>query len=57
MSGRATSMFKHIVMWDLRGDTPEDKARARALLKRKFESLRGQIPGLLHLHQVDYAVG
>lgn len=42
-------VLKHIVMWDLRGDTPEEKAQARALLKRKFESLRGQIPGLLHL--------
>ncbi|MET3495331.1 Dabb family protein [Variovorax boronicumulans] len=42
-------MFKHIVMWTLRGDSEEEKARAAALLKRKFESLRGQIPGLLHL--------
>ncbi len=42
-------MFKHIVMWDLRGDSSEEKAQATQLLKRKFESLRGQIPGLLHL--------
>lgn len=42
-------MFKHIVMWDLRGESPEEKAEATQLLKRKFESLRGQIPGLLHL--------
>jgi quinol monooxygenase YgiN len=42
-------MFKHIVMWDLRGDTPEEKTQARQLLKHKFESLRGQIPGLLHI--------
>ena len=43
------TMFKHIVMWDLRGESPEEKAKAAQLLKRKFESLRGQIPGLLHL--------
>ena len=43
------TMFKHIVMWDLRGESPEEKAEAVQLLKRKFESLRGQIPGLLHL--------
>jgi len=42
-------MLKHIVMWNLRGDTPEEKTKARGLLKEKFESLRGQIPGLLHL--------
>ena len=49
MSERAASMVKHIVMWNLRGDTPEEKAQACQLLKRKFESLRGQVPGLLHL--------
>lgn len=49
MSKRAAAMFKHIVMWDLRGDTAEEKMQARQLLKHKFESLRGQIPGLLHL--------
>jgi hypothetical protein len=54
-------MIKHIVMWDLDGDTPEAKARAIAQLSRSFESLRGRIPGLLHLEigvdssGVDYA--
>ena len=54
-------MIKHIVMWDLEGDTPEAKARAVAQLSRSFESLRGRIPGLLHLEigvdssRVDYA--
>ena len=42
-------MIKHIVMWNLRGDTAEAKARAIALLKDSFESLRGRVPGLLHL--------
>ena len=54
-------MIKHIVMWKVRGDTPEQKAAGAALLKRSFESLRGRVPGLLHLEigtdasRVDYA--
>lgn len=54
-------MIKHIVMWNLRGDTPAEKAHGSALLKRSFESLRGRIPGMLHLEigidssGVDYA--
>ncbi|QBK03525.1 Dabb family protein [Hylemonella gracilis] len=54
-------MIKHIVMWNLRGDTPEQKAAAAALLKQGFESLRGRIPGLLCIEigidnsRVDYA--
>lgn len=54
-------MIKHIVMWNVRGDTPQQKAEGVALLRRSFESLRGRIPGLLHLEVgvdssgVDYA--
>ncbi|MEO8023760.1 Dabb family protein [Polaromonas sp.] len=54
-------MIKHIVMWNLRGDTPAEKAASSTLLKRSFESLRGRIPGMLHLEVgidssgVDYA--
>ena len=54
-------MIKHIVMWNLRGDTPAEKAQNLDLLKRSFDSLRGQVPGLLHLEigvdtsAVDYA--
>jgi len=54
-------MIKHIVMWNIRGDTPQAKAAGIAKLRRSFESLRGQIPGLTHLEigvdasQVDYA--
>ncbi|MEY4644839.1 MAG: hypothetical protein RLZZ596_1670 [Pseudomonadota bacterium] len=54
-------MIRHIVMWNVRGDTPQQKAANVALLKRSFESLRGRIPGLLHLEvgvdhsAVDYA--
>ncbi|MFI5444474.1 Dabb family protein [Polaromonas sp. UC242_47] len=54
-------MIKHIVMWNLRGDTPAEKAQGMDLLKRSFESLRGRVPGLIHLEigvdtsAVDYA--
>lgn len=42
-------MIKHIVMWDVRGDTVEAKRLAAADLKRRFEELVGKIPGLIHL--------
>lgn len=54
-------MIKHIVMWNIRGDTPAEKDRGIDQLKRSFESLRGRIPGLLHLEVgvdssgIDYA--
>lgn len=54
-------MIKHIVMWNVRGDTPAEKTLAIAQLQRSFESLRGRIPGLLRLEigvdssRIDYA--
>ena len=54
-------MIKHIVMWNVRGETPQQKADGIARLKHSFESLRGRIPGLLHLEigvdssRIDYA--
>jgi len=54
-------MIKHIVMWNVKGDTPEEKARAVRLLKSAFEGLVGKIPGLLHMEvgvdtsRIDYA--
>jgi hypothetical protein len=42
-------LIRHIVMWNLRGGTSGDKAAHIELLRRGFESLRGRIPGLLHL--------
>lgn len=54
-------MIRHIVMWNVSGDTPQARAGAIAQLKRSFESLRGRIPGLLRLElgadisRVDYA--
>lgn len=54
-------MLKHIVMWNVRGDTPAEKAQAIAQMVCSFASLRGRIPGLLHLEigvdssAIDYA--
>ncbi|CAN5654384.1 Dabb family protein [soil metagenome] len=53
--------LKHIVMWNVRGDTREQRDAAIATLKSAFESLRGRVPGLLHLEigvdssRIDYA--
>jgi hypothetical protein len=54
-------MLKHIVMWNVRGDSPEEKRESAQVLKRCFESLIGAVPGLQHLEvgidvsRVDYA--
>jgi quinol monooxygenase YgiN len=54
-------MIKHIVMWNVRGHTPEERAQAIAQVQLSFESLRGKIPGLLKLEigvdtsRIDYA--
>jgi hypothetical protein len=54
-------MIRHIVMWNVRGATREEKDAAVDLLRRSFLSLRGRVPGLLHLEvgvdhsRVDYA--
>ena len=42
-------MIRHIVMWRIKGDTPEEHARARLRVKHSFESLRGRIPGMRHI--------
>lgn len=54
-------MIRHIVMWNVRGATPAEKQASIAQLRKSFDSLRGRIPGLLHLEigadtsLVDYA--
>ena len=54
-------MIKHIVMWDLRGESPEEKVAAAKLVKRAFEGLNGKIPGMVRLEigidfsGIDYA--
>jgi hypothetical protein len=55
------TVIKHIVMWKVRGDDDATRRRNLVLLKSEFESLRGRVPGLLHLEVgvdesgVDYA--
>jgi hypothetical protein len=55
------NMVKHIVMWNVRGDTPELRKESAMLVKSAFESLSGKIPGLtklevgLDVSAVDYA--
>ena len=54
-------MIKHIVMWDVRGESATERERAALQVKRIFEGMRGRIPGLRHLEvgvdvsRVDYA--
>lgn len=54
-------IVKHIVMWNVRGASREERHDNIELLRREFESLRGRIPGLLHLEigvdhsRIDYA--
>ena len=42
-------MVRHIVMWDVRGASVEERRGNIELLRRSFHGLRGRIPGLLHL--------
>jgi hypothetical protein len=42
-------VIKHIVMWNVRGETPAEKQLAARAIKSKFEALVGEIPGLLKL--------
>ena len=54
-------MIRHVVMWKVRGATRDERAGNIERLQRSFHSLRGRIPGLLHLEigvdtsRIDYA--
>lgn len=54
-------MIRHIVMWNLKGASKEEWTHNVRLLRQSFESIKGRIPGLLHLEigvdqsHVDYA--
>lgn len=41
--------IRHIVMWNVTGQTPDEKSSAIAAVKQQFEGLRGKIPGMLAL--------
>ncbi|WP_349571107.1 Dabb family protein [Azotobacter salinestris] len=52
---------KHIVMWNLRGDTDHERLKNIQKLKEAFESIRNEIPGLrtleigIDISNIDYA--
>lgn len=54
-------MIKHIVMWNMAGETDDERQHAAQYVKSRFEGLRGEIPGMTHLEvgfdvsKVDYA--
>lgn len=54
-------MIRHIVMWNVGGETPQHKAANVERLRSGFHGLRGKVPGMLHLEigvdssGVDYA--
>jgi quinol monooxygenase YgiN len=54
-------MVKHIVMWNVKGASPDEKDLGILKLRTAFEGIRGKIPGMLHLEigvdhsHVDYA--
>jgi hypothetical protein len=59
--GAVRAVTKHIVMWNVRGDTKAEKSQAAQLIKSSFEGLAGKIPGMrsvevgLDVSNVDYA--
>ncbi|MFM7012966.1 MAG: Dabb family protein [Betaproteobacteria bacterium] len=54
-------MIRHIVMWNLAGETADAKQSNIERLRQSFHSLKDRIPGLRHLEigvdtsNVDYA--
>ena len=54
-------MIKHIVMWNVRGDTPPAKAAVIDQIKRSFDGLATVIPGIIVMEigvdssRIDYA--
>lgn len=54
-------MIKHIVMWNVRGESSEEKLASANIVKGAFESLNEKIPGMLKLEigidvsKIDYA--
>lgn len=54
-------MIRHIVMWNVRGDTAIEKQQSIDLIRDLFHGLRGRIDGLVQLEigvdasRIDYA--
>ncbi|WP_431025197.1 Dabb family protein [Halomonas sp. H5] len=55
------NIVKHIVMWDVKGDTDKERRKHIEILKTAFEGLQGKIPGMRRLEigvdvsNIDYA--
>jgi hypothetical protein len=58
---KANPVIRHIVMWDVQGESSAVKQKNAEHLKHLFHSLRGLIPGLISLDvgidisRIDYA--
>ena len=58
---KPAARVKHIVMWNIQGDTAAQKDAGIQRLQNAFDSIRGKIPGLVFLEigvdcsGVDYA--
>ncbi|WP_428003450.1 Dabb family protein [Acidovorax sp.] len=49
MSSTHPQTIRHIVMWNVQGDTPAERQHNIERLRASFASLKGCIPGLRHL--------
>ncbi len=45
-------MVKHVIIWNLKEMSAEDKAQRKALIKEGLESLKGKIDGLVEIKVV-----
>lgn len=54
-------MIKHIVMWDIRGENADEKLANCLRVKKLFEDMAGEIPGMrtievgIDISRIDYA--
>lgn len=42
-------MIRHIVMWQVKGETIDERLATSRKIKFAFEALNGQVPGMHHL--------
>ncbi|MBC2775239.1 Dabb family protein [Rhizobium sp. AQ_MP] len=60
-AGPTSFPVRHIVMWNVAGNTPAERNAAIDTVRNAFEALRGRIPGLIRLEigidhsRIDYA--
>lgn len=49
LRSEASHSVSHIVMWNVAGETTDEKAEAIAAVRREFEGMTGKIPGMTKL--------